>query len=197
MKIKCNGVSMKMSMGMVEGMAAMAIAPERQCDEEFVVSMVGAKLNAENADDGLYRRISFRHAGKLVIVQGQTEKDFDFLDRLAGMKLEAAPHGDCAVVLRATSHSKAAAEAGSGRYDEMSVDDMLDLAARRGLPVPRNVIKSDLAKILEIYEKDEVAAIQRARETKPQVNKVKEKRHKKSIAGGMTESRSYNKTTME
>jgi hypothetical protein len=209
-KIKTPGhinLSIKMGKGNVSGLPAIilqatddvnAVEGKKFRDREFLARFVGKTLSCENADEGGYRRLRVRGAGKddMFILQANDENDKAFLDRMVGMALmceDADEDGVRRIIVR-PDPALIGKPRPTEKFTHLSLDDLLDTAARKGLNVPRNILRSDLEQIIALADEDPAKARLAAAEAKPALNagRYKQKKNKQGVSGGDAQVTTFN-----
>lgn len=189
-----------MAKGAMSGLPAVVInGTEAKAGEtkvgDFLASLIGSDLSAENANAGLYRRAVIRHGKNEIFILANDKPDREFLDRFVSLPLVCEPseESEGAIVLR-PDPSKLMKPKGEDKFDKLELDDLLDMAARRGLPMPRNALRADVAKVLAVYEEDEKKALEMAQQVKAVDTKVrsKERKLKTGVSGGQMEATTSN-----
>lgn len=92
-----------------------------------------------------------------LLIIGQDEADAAYLNQLMGHELLGVNESAGGQMrLRLLVDLKSAGKPRpKDKFSDRSVEDLLDMAARRNLNVPRNILRDDLEAILLTYEEDE------------------------------------------
>lgn len=205
MRLKTNGLSLKMSRGAKNGLPALILAPEFDTntkthikkDVDFLASLLGAELEAEDVNNGPFRRVRIKAEGvEPFMLQSHTAQDTEFLDRLTGMPLLAEPADDSnpgCVIIRPDPAALSRPRP-EDKYMHLSLDDLLDLAARRGIALPRNTLKADAKAVLAMHEKDPAKAQEMAKAVKPSKSQGRNREQvaEQGVSGGSAKATTYN-----
>lgn len=131
-------------------------------------------------------KVFFENGGGLgaVILQAQSQTEVERLARMVGATLVCAayPSGSH-YQIKIMPDLKALMNPQQTPYDTMAVDDMMTVAAQKGIPVKRNVIKSDLKDILTTADTDIEAAREMAKQARPAVS-TKRKNDRQELPNG-------------